>query len=141
MVKLLNSTYFLRFCLFIHERHRERGRNTGRERSKLHAGAWCGTQSRTPGSHAGPKAGAQLLSHPGILQTQLLVEKIISKRGDISNSDYYFSVLIYKYRMKKIIIQFIYQKVLKKLPDDINVTVDGALGVLWTKWNSFTILL
>ena len=29
---------FLRFYLFIHERHRERGRDTGRGRSRLHAG-------------------------------------------------------------------------------------------------------
>ena len=32
---------FLRFCLFIHERHRERwrGRDTGRGRSRLHTGS------------------------------------------------------------------------------------------------------
>ena len=47
-------------------RERERGR--GRERDKQ---APCresdvGLDSRTPGSHPGPKAGAKLLSHPGI---------------------------------------------------------------------------
>ena len=31
--------FFLRFYLFIHERHRERGRDTGRRRSRLHAGS------------------------------------------------------------------------------------------------------
>ena len=30
---------FLRFYLFIHGRHRERGRDTGRGRSRLHAGS------------------------------------------------------------------------------------------------------
>ena len=29
-------------------------------------GAQCGTRSRDPGSHLGPKAGAKPLSHPGI---------------------------------------------------------------------------
>ena len=38
--------YFLRFYLFIHERPRERGRNTGRGRSRLYAGSlMCGTRS------------------------------------------------------------------------------------------------
>uniref|UniRef100_A0A8C0MV96 Serine/threonine-protein kinase OSR1 n=1 Tax=Canis lupus familiaris TaxID=9615 RepID=A0A8C0MV96_CANLF len=31
--------FFLRFYLFIHERHRERGRDIGRERSRIHAGS------------------------------------------------------------------------------------------------------
>ena len=31
--------FFLRFYLFIHERHQERGRDTGRGRSRLHAGS------------------------------------------------------------------------------------------------------
>ena len=46
------------------DRERERGKDTGRGRSRLHAGSlmW----EWTPGSHAEPKAGAKLLSHPGI---------------------------------------------------------------------------
>ena len=35
----LGIFFFLRFYLFIHERHRERGRDTGRGRSRLHAGS------------------------------------------------------------------------------------------------------
>ena len=31
--------FFKRFYLFIHERHRERGRDIGRGRSRLHAGS------------------------------------------------------------------------------------------------------
>ena len=53
------------FYLFIHERHRERGRNIGRERSRLHEPD-VGLDPGTPGSHPGPKAGAQLLSHSGV---------------------------------------------------------------------------
>ena len=34
---LLIFSFFLRFYLFIHETHTERGRNTGRGRSQLHA--------------------------------------------------------------------------------------------------------
>ena len=30
--------FFFQFYLFIHERHTERGRNIGRERSRLHVG-------------------------------------------------------------------------------------------------------
>ena len=59
--------FFLKNCLFIHERHTERGRDTGRWRSRLHAGSlmWDSI-SGPPGSCPGPKAGARLLSHPGI---------------------------------------------------------------------------
>ena len=41
------------------ERERERIRDTGRGRSRLHAGSpmW-GLDPGTPGSHPGPKAGA-----------------------------------------------------------------------------------
>ena len=35
----LTKIFFLRFYLFVHERHRERGRNTGRGRSRLPVGS------------------------------------------------------------------------------------------------------
>ena len=66
------SLFFKDFILFIHERHtqreRERERQRHRQRKKQ---APCrepnvGLDSRTPGSLPGPKAGAKLLSHPGI---------------------------------------------------------------------------
>ena len=44
------------------------GRDTGRGRNRLHAGSpttW-GLHPETPGSCPGLKAGAKLLSHPGI---------------------------------------------------------------------------
>ena len=46
--------FFLRFYLCIHERHRERGRDTGRGRSRLHAGSLSqdsilGLQDHSPG--------------------------------------------------------------------------------------------
>ena len=41
---------FLKKILFIHERHRERGGDIGRGRSRLHTrSAWCGTGSQDPG--------------------------------------------------------------------------------------------
>ena len=46
---------------------RERQRHRQRERSRLHAGKpHVGLNPRSPGSHPGPKAGAQLMSHPGV---------------------------------------------------------------------------
>ena len=53
------SLLFLRFYLFIHQRHRKREPDAG-----LDPG--------TPGSHPGPKAGTKPLSHPGIPKTSLL---------------------------------------------------------------------
>ena len=62
------SIFFLRFYLFTHERHRERERQRYRQREKQTP---CrvpnvGLGPGTPGSRPGPKAGAKLLSHPGI---------------------------------------------------------------------------
>ena len=50
--------FFKRFYLFFHERHRERGKDTGRGRSRLHAGS-----PRSQGHALSVKGGAQLLSH------------------------------------------------------------------------------
>ena len=49
-------------------REREGGRDTGRGRSRLHARREpdVGLDPGSPGSHPGPKAGAEPLSHPGI---------------------------------------------------------------------------
>ena len=58
--------FFLKIYLFIHERHKtERQRQAEGEAGSLQ-GAWCRTQSRILGLWPEPKAGAQLLSHPGI---------------------------------------------------------------------------
>ena len=73
------NCFFLRFYVFIHERHRaggrdtESGRDTGRGRSRLHAGSpmWdsiLGLDPGTPGSHPELKAGTKPLSYPGIPQ-------------------------------------------------------------------------
>ena len=55
------------------ERERERGRDIGRGRSRLHApGADVGFDPGSSGSRPGPKAGAKLLSHLGILYLVIL---------------------------------------------------------------------
>ena len=57
------------FCLFIHEGHRERGRDTGRGRSRLPTGSpmWDSIPGpQTPRSGPEPKTDAQPLSHPGV---------------------------------------------------------------------------
>ena len=55
------------------ERVSERGRDTGRGRSRLSCREPdTGLDPRTPGSHPGLKAGAKLLSHPGIPFSHLL---------------------------------------------------------------------
>ena len=46
------------------ETERERGRDTGRGRSRLQAGADVELDPGSPGSCPGPKAGAKPLSHP-----------------------------------------------------------------------------
>ena len=68
---------FLRFYLFIHERHTEREAETEEEektkernRKREEKQAPCrepnaGLHPGTPGSHPEPKAGAKPLSHPG----------------------------------------------------------------------------
>ena len=53
---------FLRFYLVTHERHREKGRDVGRGRSRPFAGSLM--QDSIPGPE--PQADAQLLSHQGI---------------------------------------------------------------------------
>ena len=65
--------FFLRFHLFIHERHLERQRH--RQRKKQ---ARCGEPDvrldpRTPGSHPEPKAEAQPLSHQGAPEHRILI--------------------------------------------------------------------
>ena len=64
--KLIAS--FLNFIYFFHKRHTERGRNTGRGRSRLHARStmWVGVDPGSPGSCFESKADAQPLSHSGV---------------------------------------------------------------------------
>ena len=61
---------FLRFYLFIHERHihteRERQRHRQREKQAPRREPNVGLDPGTPGPRPGPKAGTKLLSHPGI---------------------------------------------------------------------------
>ena len=56
---------FYFFYLFI-ERQRERQRHRQREKQAACREPDVGLDPRTPGSRPGQKAGAKLLSHPGI---------------------------------------------------------------------------
>ena len=64
--------FFLRFYLFI--RHTERGRDTGRRRSRLHApGARHRTRSRVSRITPCAQGGAKPLSHPGVPSPLFLI--------------------------------------------------------------------
>ena len=52
--------------IYLFMRDTERGRDTGRGRSRLHAGSPMRDSIPGPGSRPEPKADAQLLSHPGV---------------------------------------------------------------------------
>ena len=58
--------FFLRFYLFIHERHREREAETQREKQAPCRDPNMGLDPGTPGSHPEPKVDTQPLSHPGV---------------------------------------------------------------------------
>ena len=84
--------YFFLKILFIYSseihRERERGRDTGRGRSRLHARESrlepdAGLDLKTQGSCPGPKAGAKPLSHPGIPCSSF---SIVRKKGSLSGS-------------------------------------------------------
>ena len=62
----LQLSLFLRFYLFIHETQRERGRDTGRGRSRLHAGSLMWDSILGLQDHARTEGGAKPLSHLGL---------------------------------------------------------------------------
>ena len=61
------------FFFFFHQGCRERGRDTGRERSRLHAGSQMWDSILDPRITPGPKEGAQPLSHPGVPRALFLI--------------------------------------------------------------------
>ena len=61
-------------CLFIRDRERQRHRQ--REKQAPRREPDVGLDPRTPGSRLGPKAGAKLLSHPGIPEIHLLTSSL-----------------------------------------------------------------
>ena len=63
--------------LFIYERHRERGRDIHRGRSRLPQGSSMWDLNPELGSRPEPKADAQPLSHPGVPFTRIL-EKVFT---------------------------------------------------------------
>ena len=59
--------------LFMRGRERERGRDTGRGRSRLPAGSPLWDSILGLQGHPGPKAGTKLLSHPEIPLKSFLI--------------------------------------------------------------------
>ena len=70
------NSFFLKI-LFFHERHRkrERQRHRQRERQTPCKEPDVGLHPGTPGSCSEPKAGTQLLSHPGIPPLYLILSR------------------------------------------------------------------
>ena len=71
---------FKRFYLFIHERHRERGRHRQREKQGPYREAHVGLHPRTPGSGPETKADAQPLSHQGAPRWYIFLKVHTNKR-------------------------------------------------------------
>ena len=62
------------------ERERERQRHRQREKQALHREPNAGLDPGTPGSHPGPKAGAKLLSHPGVPRLLFIINFIFNSK-------------------------------------------------------------
>ena len=58
---------------------REKQRHRQREKQAPHGGPDAGFDPRTPGSHPGVKADAQLLSHPGVPVFRFLMARNIKR--------------------------------------------------------------
>ena len=69
------NRFFIKF-LFIHEKRREREAETQAERDKQapYGEPDVALDPKTPGSHPGPKADAQPLSHPGFPKQMFYTE-------------------------------------------------------------------
>ena len=72
LLNKLPMIIFLRFYLFIHERHRERQRRRQREKLAPFGEPDVGLDPRTPGSQPEPKIDTESLSHPGILPMNII---------------------------------------------------------------------
>ena len=75
--------YFFLNIVFIHERHRERGRDIGRGRSRLPMGSLIRELIPGPRDHNLSQSRCSTLSHPGILSMLYLMEvsSIRRKKG------------------------------------------------------------
>ena len=82
--------FFLRFYLFVHERHRETERQRHRQREKQ---APCGEPDvgldpETPGSCPEPKTDVPLLSHPGVpLKKIFFKDLLILERVQVGGTE------------------------------------------------------
>ena len=66
LINSLECTPFFKDFIYLFMRYRERGRDIGRGRSRLHTGNLMWNSIPDPELHAEPKVDAQRLSHPGV---------------------------------------------------------------------------
>ena len=72
---------FYIYLFFLIDIYRERQRHRRREKQAPHQEPDAGLNPGTPGSCPGPKAGAKLLSHPGIPLIFLFKDVFVLERG------------------------------------------------------------
>ena len=72
-VSEVQAFFFLRFYLFIHERHRERQKHRQRKKQAPCREPDARLHPRIPGSLSKPKADTQPQSHPGVPEMQAYV--------------------------------------------------------------------
>ena len=88
MLLKTHTQYFIFFKdfinLFMRATERERGRDTGRGRNRLHAGSPMWDSILEFGSRPEPKADTQLLSHQGSLVCSIIYNSQITEAAQMS---------------------------------------------------------
>ena len=94
MISHFSSVYIYIYLkiLFIHDRHTERGRDTGRGKSRLLTRSPVQDSTPGPGSRPEPKADAQPLSHPGVPSLQFNKHLLYARYSTALRADKFRSV-------------------------------------------------
>ena len=86
------TLFFLRFYLFIHERHRERQKHRQSKKQVPCREPDVGLDSRTLRSHLERKTDTQPLSHPGAPMCTLIRDEALSQMKDFLTTGFRSSV-------------------------------------------------